>query len=107
MIDDVKNHFRTELGLPDDMLADFVETFLVSLDACVADLQAIQAAPEMDFMAVRRVTHTLRGLAETSGATDLVKRSLALNASAHAADAESCRCGVQDILGLCAQYRAG
>ncbi len=106
MLSDVKNHFRTELGLPDELIGEFVDTFFVSLDNCATELRDILAAPEIDFLAVRRATHTLKGLAQTSGAGDFLEAALSLNASAHAADAEACRIGARAILDLYDRYRA-
>ena len=105
MLNDVKDYFRAELGLPDEMIGEFVDSFLVSFDNSAADLRAILDAPEVDFLAVRRATHTMKGFAQTSGASDLLEASLALNASAHAADAAACRAGAQSILDLHARYR--
>ena len=106
MLNDVKDHFRAELGLPDELLGEFVDTFLLSFDNSAAELRAILAAPEVDFLAVRRATHTITGFAQTSGAADLLEAALALNASAHAADAAACRDGSRAILDLHARYRA-
>ena len=106
MLKDVKDYFRAELGITDDMLGDFVKTFLSSFDASARDLEAILAAPQVDFPAVRRATHTLKGFAETSGAEDIRDKAVALNASAHAADADACRAGARAILELHAAYRA-
>ena len=106
MLEDVRSHFRTELGLPDDMLGEFVDAFLVSFDASAADLRAILAAPEVDFMDVRRATHTIIGFAETSGAGDVRDLAASLNAAAHAADADAFRAGAQALLDLHAAYRS-
>ncbi len=106
MLDDVKNHFRTELGLPDELIGEFVDAFLDSFDNTAAELRDILAASEVDFLAVRRATHTIKGFAQTSGARDLEEAALALNASAHAADAAACRDGARTILDLHARYRA-
>ena len=106
MLNDVKDYFRAELGLPDEMIGEFIDTFLLSFDNSAAELRAILDAPEVDFLAVRRATHTIKGFAQTSGAADLLEAALALNASAHAADAAACRDGAQAILDLHAHYRA-
>ena len=107
MLSDVKNHLMTSLGLPEEMLTDFVDSFLQSFDESVAALKPFadgSAAP--DWMTIRRITHTIKGYADGVGAMDLRALSDALNAAAHAEDAAACRSGAQAILDLRARYAA-
>lgn len=105
MKEDVVRHLRETLGLPPEEIPAFYETFLRTLDECLASLRAAGDPPS--FAAVRAATHTLMGFARNVGAADLGDAALALNAAAHAADADACRCGIREIESLCGAYRDG
>ena len=45
------------------------------------------------------------GFVRNVGAAELGEAALALNTSAHAADAEACLLGIREIEALCASYR--
>ena len=106
MIADVRAHLQTTLGLPAEMLGEFVDSFMASFDESAAALKpfADDAAP--DWLEIRRVTHTIKGYSDGVGAADLRALSDALNAAAHAEDAAACRAGARAILDLHARYRA-
>ena len=107
MISDVKNHLMESLGLPEEMLGEFVDSFMASFDESAAALQPFadgSAAP--DWLEIRRITHMIRGYADGVGATDLRALSDKLTAAAHAEDAAACRSGAQAIVDLHARYRA-
>ena len=108
MIADVKQHLMTSLGLPEEMLGEFVDSFMDSFDESARDLTPFadgSAAP--DWMEIRRITHMIKGYSDGVGATDLRALSDKLNAAAHAEDAAACRAGAQAIVDLHARYRAG
>ena len=49
MISDVKNHLMESLGLPEEMLGEFVDSFMASFDESAAALQPFadgSAAPD-------------------------------------------------------------
>ena len=107
MIKDVENYLTTSLGLPEEMLGEFVDSFMSSFDKTAEALKPFadgSAAP--DWMEIRRITHMIRGYADGVGATDLRALSDKLNAAAHAEDAAACRSGAQAIVDLHARYRA-
>lgn len=107
MIKEVKEHLQTTLGLPAELLGEFVDSFMASFDESAAELKGFadgSAAP--DWMAIRRITHTIKGYSDGVGAADLRALSDALNAAAHAEDAAACRAGAQAILDLHARYTA-
>ena len=61
MISDVKNHLMESLGLPEEMLGEFVDSFMASFDESAAALQPFadgSAAP--DWMEIRRITHMIK-----------------------------------------------
>ena len=104
MISDVKNHLMESLGLPEEMLGEFVDSFMASFDESAAALRPFAAEP--DWLEIRRITHTIKGYSDGVGATDLRALSDALNAAAHAQDAAACRSGAQAIRDLHARYAA-
>ena len=107
MISDVKKYLQESLGLPEEMLGEFVDSFLSSFDESAAALKPFadgSAAP--DWMEIRRITHTIKGYSDGVGAADLRALSDALNAAAHTEDAAACRSGAQAILDLRARYAA-
>ncbi len=106
MLNDVKSHLQETLGLPEEMLGEFVDSFLQSFGESAAELEPFASGAAPDWMEIRRITHTIKGFAEGVGAGDLLARSNALNAAAHAQDAESCQKGAQDIRSLYAAYMA-
>jgi len=107
MLTDVKQHLMTSLGLPEEMLTDFVDSFLMSFDESAAALKPFAEGAAPDWMEIRRITHTIKGYADGVGADDLRALSDALNAAAHAEDAAGCRAGAQAIIDLRARYAAG
>ena len=106
MLTDVKQHLMTTLGLPEEMLGDFVDSFLMSFDESVAELKPFAEGATPDWMTIRRITHTIKGYADGVGAEDLRALSNTLNAAAHAEDADGCRNGAQAIIDLRARYAA-
>jgi len=105
MKENVVRHLRDGLGLGPEEIADIYGVFLHTLSQCLDQLRAAGDPP--DFLAVRAATHTLKGFARNVGAADLGDAALALNAAAHAGDAEACRCGIRDVESICNEYRAG
>ena len=106
MLNDVKRHFQETLGLPEEMLGEFIDSFLLSFGRSAADLEPFAGDAAPDWMEIRRITHTIKGFAQGVGADDLLSLSNALNAAAHAQDAESCRQGARAIRALYAAYEA-
>ncbi len=106
MLSDVKKHLQESLGLPEEMLADFVDSFLLSFDDSAAALKPFAEGAAPDWMEIRRITHTINGYADGVGAADLRALSKTLNAAAHAEDAAGCRTGAQAIIDLRARYAA-
>ena len=107
MISDVKNHLMASLGLPEEMLGEFVDSFMDSFDQSAQELTPFadgSVAP--DWLEIRRITHMIKGYSDGVGATDLRALSDKLNAAAHAEDAAACRSGAQAIVDLHARYRA-
>ena len=107
MISDVKKHLMDSLGLPEEMLGEFVDSFMGSFDESARELAPFAAgsvAP--DWLEIRRITHMIKGYSDGVGATDLRALSDKLNAAAHAEDAAACRAGAQAIVDLHARYRA-
>ena len=103
MRENVVRHLRDVVGLDPAEIPGVYEIFLKTLAECLDGLRA--AADPPDFRAVRTATHTLMGFARNVGAADLGDAAHALNAAAHAADAETCRIGIREIEALCAAYR--
>ena len=109
MITDVKNHLSTSLGLPDELLGEFVDSFMSSFDKTAEELKPFaegSESPMPDWMEIRRITHTVKGYSDGVGAADLRALSDALNAAAHAQDAAACRAGAKAIRDLHARYAA-
>ena len=106
MISDVKKHLQSTLGLPEEMLGEFVDSFMSSFDETAEKLKPFAEGAAPDWLEIRRITHTVRGYADGVGAADLRALSDALNAAAHAEDAAACRSGAQAIVDLHARYRA-
>ena len=106
MIADVKNHLMASLGLPEEMLGEFVDSFMSSFDETAEKLKPFAEGAAPDWMEIRRITHTVKGYSDGVGATDLRALSDALNAAAHAQDAAACRSGAQAIRDLHARYAA-
>ena len=107
MISDVKKHLMDSLGLPEEMLGEFVDSFMGSFDESARELTPFadgSVAP--DWLEIRRITHMIKGYSDGVGATDLRALSDKLNAAAHAEDAAACRAGAQAIVDLHARYRA-
>lgn len=104
MKQDIARHIRETFPVPidDSDLASLLADFMFSFTACADELRALPATP--DYLAVRRVTHTIKGFAENVGATDLSDLSSALNAAAKAADPAACAEYVSEILALHDRY---
>lgn len=107
MISDVKKHLQSTLGLPEEMLGEFVDAFMDSFDGSARELAPFADGSDApDWLEIRRITHMIKGYSDGVGATDLRALSDKLNAAAHAADAAACRAGAQAIVDLHARYRA-
>ena len=106
MISDVKQYLATSLGLPEEMLGEFVDSFMGSFDKTAEELKPFAEGAAPDWLEIRRITHTINGYADGVGAADLRALSKTLNAAAHAEDAAGCRTGAQAIIDLRARYAA-
>lgn len=106
MIADVKQHLTSALGLPEELLGEFVDSFMASFAASAEALKPFAEGSAPDWMEIRRITHTIKGYSDGVGATDLRALSDALNAAAHAQDADGCRRGAAAIRELFAAYDA-
>ena len=106
MLNDVKQHLMTTHGLPEELLGEFVDSFLESFDTSAAELKPFAEGAPPDWMEIRRITHTIKGYAELVGANDLLALSHSLNAAAHAQNAEGCRAGARAIRDLRTRYAA-
>ena len=122
MLTDVKNHLMTTLGLPEEMLGEFVDAFMDSFDGSAKELTPFadgSAAP--DWLEIRRITHMIKGYSDGVGATDPRALSDKLTPAAPArappprhrppppapgGGAPPCRAGAQAIVDLHARYRA-
>ena len=107
MISDVKQYLATSLGLPEEMLGEFVDSFMGSFDKTAEELKPFAEGAAPDWLEIRRITHMIKGYSDGVGAADLRALSDKLNAAAHAEDAAACRSGAQAIVDLHARYRAG
>lgn len=103
MRENVLRHLRDTVGLEPAELPGVYEIFLQTLAKCIDDLRA--AADPIDFLAIRAATHTMMGFARNTGAADLGDAAHALNAAAHEADADACRCGIRELEALAVTYR--
>ena len=103
MNENVVRHLRDVLGLEPDEITDIYGIFQRSLSECLGALRA--ASDPVDFRAIRAATHTLMGFARNAGAADLGEAAHALNAAAHAADADACLLGIREIETLAGAYR--
>ena len=106
MLSDVKKFLAESLDLPEELLPEFVDSFLESFDMSADNLRPYAEGAAPDWLDIRRITHTIKGFAQGAGAEDLLALSNRLNAAAHAEDAEACHAGARAILDLHAQYRA-
>ncbi len=101
---DVIDYLVTAMGLTMEDTPELYESFIGSFADCVGDLRAM---PDYtDFMAIRRVTHTLIGFSQNVGAQDLFEAARALNLCAKAEDSDGCARAAQAIFDLYAAYRA-
>ncbi len=103
MREDVVHHLRDVVGLDPSEIPGIYGIFLKTLADSLVGLRA--AADPVDFRAIRSATHLLMGFSRNVGAADLGDAARALNAAAHAAEAEACRIGIREIEELCATYR--
>lgn len=101
---DVVKHLTEVLGLEKEELPEFIDAFMTSFGDCINQLAAIPSAD--DFMAIRRVTHTLFGFSQNVGAFDLYERAVTLNTSAKALDVNACKAGIAALNDLYAAYQA-
>ena len=106
MLAEVKQYLMDSLGLPEEMLAEFVDSFMESFDLSAEELRPYADGAAPDWMDIRRITHMIKGYSEGVGAMDLRALSDRLNAAAHAEDASGCRTGAAAICDLHARYRA-
>ena len=103
MKQNVVDHFLNVLHLPPEEVPALYDTFLRTLDECLAQLHAADG-PAPDYLAIRRATHTLMGFARNVGAADLGDAAQALNGAAHAASPSACSLGIRDIESISAAY---
>ena len=103
MRENVVRHLREVVGLDDSEIPGVYGIFLKTLGESLDGLRA--ATDPIDFRAIRSATHLLMGFARNVGAADLGDAARALNAAAHAAEAEACRLGIREIEEICAAYR--
>ena len=103
MKENVVRHLREAVGVEPGEVPEIYGIFLKSIFECLDGLHA--AADPVDFRAVRSATHLLMGFSRNVGAADLGDAAQALNAAAHAADAEACRIGIREVEALCNAYR--
>lgn len=100
----VRRHCAEAFGITDEeelsaMMGSFMRTFA----DCVERLRLQERAP--DFMAVRDVTHDLRGFADNSGAFDLADLNLVLNTCARAGNAEATSAAIRRLLACYEAYQ--
>lgn len=104
MKQDIVRHLRETFPVPlsDDDLAALLADFMASFSACADSLRSLPSPT--DFLAIRRVTHTLKGFSENVGATDLSSLATALNTAAKATDSSVCSVYIAEILALYERY---
>ena len=103
MKENVVRHLREAVGVEPDEVPAVYGDFIKALDEGIAGLHA--AVDPVDFRGIRSATHLLMGFARNVGAADLGDAAHALNAAAHAADADACRIGIREVEALCNAYR--
>ena len=103
---DLERALRDTLPVPlsDEEVHEILSTFMDSFTECANQLRGLTDGT--DFLAIRRITHALKGFSSNVGAHDLNALALALNAAAHAADPAACASHIRDILELHARYLA-
>jgi hypothetical protein len=104
MKNDVLAFFRNDLGLGDEDSAPLYESFMESFGDIV---RSLRAAPDSDFMELRRITHAIIGFSQNVGAIDLFEAAKSLNASAKAADTAACHAGAEQVISLYEAYLNG
>lgn len=106
MRSDLERNLRERLPVPltDEEVQEILTAFMASFSGCADELRSL--ADGTDFIAIRRVTHALKGFSSNVGAHDLNSLALALNAAAHAGDSVACSSHIRDILALYARYAA-
>lgn len=102
MRENVVRHLRDVVGLDPAEIPGIYGIFRKTLGESLDGLRA--AADPVDFRGIRSATHLLMGFARNVGAADLGDAARALNAAAHAAEAEACRLGIREIEELAAAY---
>lgn len=104
MKQDIVRHLRETfpVQLSDEDLAALLADFMASFSACADALRSLPSPT--DFLAIRRVTHTIKGFSENVGANDLSTLSSALNAAAKATDSALCAVYIAEILALHGRY---
>ena len=83
---------------------ELLTIFLEELQSCCDELHTLRDGT--DFLAIRRITHAIKGFSANVGAKDLFDLDIALNAAAHAGDAPACQRLIDQILHLNESYRA-
>ena len=106
MISDVKKYLAESVALPEELLGEFIDSFMGSFDKTADELKGFAEGAPPDWLEIRRITHMVKGYADGVGASDLRALSDALNAAAHAQDAAACRDGAKAIRDLHARYVA-
>ena len=98
---DVIDFLKTELGLGPEDTQSLYDDFMSSFGESVAELRKASAADEME---LRRITHSIIGVAQNVGALDLSEAARALNACAKAKDVPGSEAGAARIIDLYEAY---
>ena len=102
----LEQHLRESLPVPlsDEEVSEIISAFMQEFKSCCDELRTLQAGT--DFLAIRRITHAIKGFSANVGARDLHDLALSLNAAAHAEDSAACASHIREILDLHARYVA-
>lgn len=98
MLDGIRQHLTGTLGVTDDEIPEFLNTFMESFTECADTLKSLGDPP--DCAAIRAVTHKVYGFAQSVGAPTLNDAALLLNAAAKQGDPEACKAGIRLMLEL-------
>jgi len=104
MIANIRRHLTATLGVTDEELPSFIDTFMESFTDCAETLK-VQGNPP-DYQVIRAVTHKIYGFAQSVGAPTLNDAALLLNAAAKQGDPEACNAGIRLMLDLYADCLA-
>ena len=103
---EIKAYFKATFGFEtEEEVSSMYDAFLESLGECVRKLEAM--GPEPDFMAVREVTHAVKGFAVASAMPELADINLLLNTCAKAGDANAVCAGIRRMRAVFDDYRIG